>query len=273
MYGGLPYPYSTAAPISAGGILTPISLPVSSFETRPSPVISHHSQELPYVPGGHLPQQGLGITGPFPSNYPMTGTHDFNPYAQGEIGPGDPKEASHYSPQPRPTKRIRRAPRRTPPVRETPVSILPDPQGVERMEQERQRQSDIARQQQQELSRGLGGRRRRDPQAEEEDDFVETLRDENMSWKTISELFYQRFNKEAKEARLQMRLLRRRKERQARWGEDDVSTCLILSFLESDLGRGRKEEEEEERKKERWGEENRGIIPAEHASYHRFSCS
>lgn len=67
------------------------------------------------------------------------------------------------------------------------------------------------------------GRGRKDPQAEEEDLYVEQLREQNFAWKAIREMFRQRFQKDASEARLQMRLLRRRKERLARWDENDVS--------------------------------------------------
>lgn len=68
------------------------------------------------------------------------------------------------------------------------------------------------------------GRGRRDPQAEEEDAFVENLREQNVAWKVVRDEFQKTFNKETSEARLQMRLLRRRKERLTRWDENDVST-------------------------------------------------
>lgn len=67
------------------------------------------------------------------------------------------------------------------------------------------------------------GRGRRDPQAEEEDAFVENLRNDNVAWKIVREEFQQRFHKDASEARLQMRLLRRQRERVAHWDESDVS--------------------------------------------------
>lgn len=68
------------------------------------------------------------------------------------------------------------------------------------------------------------GRGRRDPQAETEDAFVEELRQQNYPWRLVRDMFCDRFQKDASEARLQMRLLRRRKERLARWDDDDVST-------------------------------------------------
>jgi hypothetical protein len=46
-------------------------------------------------------------------------------------------------------------------------------------------------------------------------------------------MFREKFNKDASEARLQMRMLRRRKERLARWDENDVSMCVMS--LASDL--------------------------------------
>lgn len=68
------------------------------------------------------------------------------------------------------------------------------------------------------------GRGRRDPEAEEEDAFVEAMREQNHAWKVVREAFRQQFGKDASEARLQMRLLRRRKERSTRWDDHDVST-------------------------------------------------
>lgn len=67
------------------------------------------------------------------------------------------------------------------------------------------------------------GRGRRDPQAEEEDAFVEELREQSHAWKVVTEMFRQRFKKDASEARLQMRLSRRKKDRLARWDDRDVS--------------------------------------------------
>lgn len=77
------------------------------------------------------------------------------------------------------------------------------------------------------------GRGRRDPQAEEEDGFVENLRNDNVAWKRVRELFQERFYKDASEARLQMRLLRRQRERTTRWDPADVSTYshIILPSL------------------------------------------
>jgi hypothetical protein len=98
---------------------------------------------------------------------------------------------------------------------------MPDPEGVERLERERS-QSTPASAPMPPKPRAPG-RGRRDPKAEEEDAFVEDLREQNMAWKRVREMFCERFNKDVTEARLQMRLTRRRKERIARWEEHDVS--------------------------------------------------
>ena len=107
------------------------------------------------------------------------------------------------------------------------MSILPNPAGLQRLEQERrggQTESDSQRQRSRAPGRG-----RKDPKAEEEDGFVERLREQNYAWKVIREMFQERYNKDASEARLQMRLSRRRKERLARWDENDVSMCGYYS--------------------------------------------
>jgi hypothetical protein len=104
----------------------------------------------------------------------------------------------------------------------TPLSILPDPEGVERLERERS-QSTPAPALMPPKPRAPG-RGRRDPNAEEEDAFVEALREQNVSWKRVRQMFFERFNQDASEARLQMRLNRRLKLKQhARWDEKDVS--------------------------------------------------
>lgn len=103
---------------------------------------------------------------------------------------------------------------------------------MQRLEQERRRGQTEAHAHQQPRAPGRG---RKDPQAEEEDAYVEGLRERNLAWKVVREMFRERFQKDASEARLQMRLLRRRKERFARWDESDVSMChlspLPFAFL------------------------------------------
>lgn len=215
----------------SSSILTPISLPDQSF--RPSPVLSHHSQEFSprdyqYGINDSMSQpQGLGISAPFPADYPRT-TAPSNSYV---YAPDD----AHYgrgqnpimSPSGPPTKRLKRTPSQTP-SRDIPINILPHPEGVQRMERERHtvRNSPLPHPRPRAPGRG-----RRDPQAEAEDAFVEGLRQQNLAWKVVREMFRQRFNKDASEARLQMRLLRRRKERLARWDDNDVSRCPSCSYL------------------------------------------
>ncbi|KAF4218545.1 hypothetical protein CNMCM8980_009008 [Aspergillus fumigatiaffinis] len=213
---------TTAAAYPSAAILTPISLPDSSFiHARPSPVVSHRSQEYQYNISETVPQHGLGITAPFPSNFPRTVTaglgHAIDQYDFGHA------EAT-VSPHQPPAKRVRRGSLKAPSSsRETPVSILPHPEGLQRLEQER-RQGHIDLHPHH-RSRAPG-RGRRDPQAEEEDAFVEGLREQNLAWKVIREMFREKFNKDASEARLQMRMLRRRKERLARWDENDIPLLI-----------------------------------------------
>lgn len=146
---------------------------------------------------------------------------DYSPYMEQSmnIAPQPPSPAA-------PARRTRRSSRQAAPVRETPVRILPDPEGLERLEQER-RQSESRSQP---LPRP-GGRGRRDPQIEEEDAFVWRMREEeHKSWRVITQSFQRKFNKPVSEPTLQMRLKRLR-ERLARWDENDVSMCLLPSLI------------------------------------------
>ncbi|KAJ9294192.1 hypothetical protein DTO271G3_7054 [Paecilomyces variotii] len=220
---GVSLPYSAAGHPSAAA-LTPISLPDSSFiDTGPSPVLSRHSQEYHYQPIGDPTAQyhGLGITAPFPENFPVQAPAGYAFTHGGQIIDYNPTSAARTitSPrgqQPRPeTKTV--ATRRG-----TPVSILPHPEGLRRMEQERLH-GHIPESQPRELRRPrIGTRGRRDPNADEEDDFVEQLREQNVAWRVVAERFRERFHKDTSEARLQMRLQRRRKGRAAMWDEDDI---------------------------------------------------
>lgn len=70
------------------------------------------------------------------------------------------------------------------------------------------------------------GRGRRDPQAEEEDALVESLREQGVAWKIVRLRFQETFKKDATEARLQMRLLRRQRDQATRWNLSDVSRCF-----------------------------------------------
>ncbi|KAL4890779.1 hypothetical protein BDV59DRAFT_77105 [Aspergillus ambiguus] len=211
-YGGINHPYTTAAPFPPSSILTPMSLPDSSFtQARPSPVLSHHSQEYQYNVSDSLQPHGLGIATPYPGELPQN------------LGAGyDYNQAAFSLPQP-PPKRARRSPNPMGGSREAPVSILPHPEGLQRLEQERRLSHTETHLHQRPRAPGRG---RRDPQAEEEDAFVERLREQNLAWKVIREMFRETFHKDATEARLQMRLLRRRKERLARWDENDIQLLI-----------------------------------------------
>ncbi|PYH87778.1 hypothetical protein BO71DRAFT_340292 [Aspergillus ellipticus CBS 707.79] len=222
-YAGVNHPYTTAGTFQSGAILTPISLPDSSF--RPSPVLSHHSQEFHYSVAESVPSHGLGITAPFPSDFPRTVTAGLEEQDYGV------SEAT-LSPQPPPAKRARRAPKQAITPREAPVTILPNPEGLQRMEQERRQGAADAQHNQRPRAPGRG---RRDPQAEEEDAFVERLREQSLAWKVIREMFRDKFHKDASEARLQMRMLRRRKERLARWDENDVIIQIRLLIRARDF--------------------------------------
>ncbi|KAI2792657.1 hypothetical protein POX_b02697 [Penicillium oxalicum] len=223
--------------ISHPGILTPISLPDNSF--RPSPALSHHShsqdyssQEYRYGINDTLQPQGLGITAPFPSEYPRTSA----PASNYVYAPHDHQYAMGYtptiSPSLPPPKRVKRTGSDAQGVsRNTsaPLTILPDPEGVERLQRERSYSTPGPAVMPPKPR--APGRGRRDPKAEEEDAFVEELREKHVAWKVIREKFYEKFNNDASEARLQMRLLRRRKERQARWEEHDVRLLLSASAM------------------------------------------
>lgn len=225
-------PYYTG-PVVPSSVLTPISLPDNSY--RPSPVVSHHSQqqeypsaEYQYGINEHIPPpQGLGISGSFPSDFPRTSAPNASyVYTTPEDLKYNVVDTPSMSPQPPPSKRVKRTASQTP-SRETPIQILPHPEGLQRIEHERHNPPPEPKLPQPRPR--APGRGRRDPQAEDEDAFVEALREQNLAWKVIREMFQQRFKKDATEARLQMRLLRRRKDRLARWDDNDVSMYLLRS--------------------------------------------
>lgn len=206
-------------------MLTPISLADGSV--RPSPALSHQSQEYcsqeyHYNINDSVQPQGLGISAPFPSDFPRTTATAANAnylYAPEGLQHGL-IQTPNMSPQAPPPKRMKRTSSKTP-SRDIPVNILPHPEGMERMERERQSRHASPLTYPRPRAPGRG---RRDPQAEEEDTFVEGLRNQNYPWKLVRDMFRERFGKDSSEARLQMRLLRRRKERLPRWDDDDVST-------------------------------------------------
>ncbi|KAJ5137617.1 uncharacterized protein N7443_010092 [Penicillium atrosanguineum] len=220
-YMGVNPSYCTG-PMVPPTMLTPISLPDSSF--RPSPALSHHSQEYAQDYSYAIePAQGLGISAPFPSEYPRTSAPDASyMYAQEDMSYGT-GHTPIMSPGGPPPKRTKRASSKS--SRDTPINILPNPEGIQRMERAPPQTPPV-------LPRIRGsGRGRRDPQAEQEDEFVENLRQQNVAWKVVRDEFQKTFNKQTSEARLQMRLLRRRKERLTRWEDNDVQ--LLISAHES----------------------------------------
>ena len=166
--------------------------------------------------------QGLGISASLPTEYPQTTTpssgYDYTPDG-GHYATGLMPSMSLSTP---PTKRMKRTSSHTY-SNDTPVDIFPHREGVQRIKHQRQvsRSSPLSHPRPRAPGRG-----RRDPQVEEEDAFVEDLRQRNFAWKIVREMFRQRFNKDASEARLQMRLLRRRKKHLTRWDDSDVSMCL-----------------------------------------------
>ena len=183
--------------------MTPISLPDSTFaHASPNSVASHHSQDYSYNVG--VPVTGLGISTAFHPQFSQAMAPapimDYQPLMEQNLS---------LAPEPSPAvpaRRTRRSSRQSAPIRETPVRILPDPEGLERLEQER-RQSETHSQ----PPSRPGGRGRRDPQIEEEDAFVWRMREEeHQSWRVVTQSFHRRFNKPVSEPTLQMRLKRLR---------------------------------------------------------------
>lgn len=227
-----PYPYTDinqaycSAPMAYPDTLTPVSLVDSSV--GPSPAISNRSQEIHtqdyrYVNDPIIQPQGLGISAPFPSEYPRT-------TAPNQINYAYAPDHSHYnlgqtpgaSPIAPPPKRMKRTPSKTP-SRDTPVNILPHPEGMERMERARENRNSQPPPPIMPPKPRASGRSRRDPQADEEDAFVENLREKGYAWKIVRDMFCAHFNKDVTEARLQMRLKRRKNQRN-QWDDADVST-------------------------------------------------
>ncbi|KAL4763946.1 uncharacterized protein BDW70DRAFT_122614 [Aspergillus foveolatus] len=214
-YGAVSNPYNAPPPYQASAILTPISLPDTSYaHTRTSPGLSHHSQEYQYPVSDSVVHHGLGIT----TSYPSELIRDPQ-YGLGFAPSGYGNREETLSPQP--SKKRARGESRQSVTREPPVTILPHPEGLQRLE-EQQRQSFAGPSTQPARAPGRG---RRNPQAEEEDAFVDSLRQQKLAWRVVRDMFRERYNKDATEARLQMRQ-RRRKERMARWDDHDVRILL-----------------------------------------------
>jgi hypothetical protein len=219
-------------------VLTPISLDDNTYlQARHGPVLSLHSQEFPYIDEAAA-SNGLGITSayqellPAPTSSPSFSyqQQQHHHHAPMDLYGWDPAHSQASLQMKRPSlKRPRRqtGSGSTPP-RGSPVRILPHPDGLHRLEQERRQGGHVLDPNQPEAPKSRpSGRGRRDPQAEEEDLFVENLRAQSLSWKIVAEMFRERFGKNTSEARLQMRMLRRRKSAAA-WQEADVSMCAHI---------------------------------------------
>ncbi|EKV07828.1 hypothetical protein PDIG_62680 [Penicillium digitatum PHI26] len=228
-------PYCTESLVQSS-LLTPISLPDNSF--HPSPAISQHSQGYhaqDYQYNFNDPVSaplGLGISAPFPSDFPRSSAPSpaylYAPDPS-DIPHGVAQTPSPSSQGPPPAKRARIPSLDTASLEKTsnkPINIAPNPEGVLRMEQNRQHTQPTPHILPKIRAPGRG---RRDPQAEDEDAFVEELRDRQTAWRVVRQEFRERFNKDASEARLQMRLHRRLRERMVRWEESDVSMYLPRS--------------------------------------------
>jgi hypothetical protein len=217
-------------------LLTPTSLAdIPYIQYRPSPGVSHRSQEYPYIDDAVVPQ-GLGITSsyhnyiPAPTSSPNFGyqpSHHQQQYHQlmdfRNYGPSHTSspcalgQPSSERPKRQMTSNILAS------QRNSPVRILPHPEGLQRLERERRGSQTVDPTKPQPQKSRPAGRDRRDPQAEEEDAFVENLRAQNLTWKVVAEMFRERYGKNTSEARIQMRMLRRRKVRQ------QVDEVLLLS--------------------------------------------
>lgn len=229
-------------------MLTPVSLADSPYiQSRPSPGLSHHSQEYPYI-DDTVVSQGLGITSayndyiPAPTSSP---NYDYQHLPQQQQQHQEPQNqtidfynygSSHTSSpyaldQPSSERPKRQISSSTPASqRNSPVRILPHPDSLQRLGYERRGGQiiDPALPNQPESQRTRpAGRGRRDPKAEEEDDFVENLRAQNLSWKVVAEKFREHYGKDTSEARLQMRMLRRRKHAAA-WQDTDVRMYRLI---------------------------------------------
>ncbi|EED16602.1 conserved hypothetical protein [Talaromyces stipitatus ATCC 10500] len=227
---GVSHPYQTSPHGSV--MLTTNSLADNAYiQARSSPALSHHSQEYPYIDETAV-SQGLGITSPYQDficGPPSSPSFNYQ-HLQQQQQPQQTMDFYNYSPSPFPVeqpsdKRPKRQVTSTtlPSQRNSPVRILPHPDGLQRLEHERRGGQMIDPHQLEPQKTRPLGRGRRDPQAEEEDAFVENLRAQNLSWKIVAEMFRERYGKNTSEARLQMRMLRRRKSAAA-WQETDMNS-------------------------------------------------
>ncbi|KAJ5804699.1 uncharacterized protein N7518_001002 [Penicillium psychrosexuale] len=224
-----------AETLAEPGMLMPLGVLESSF--HPGPEFGYHSQGYYADEHQHIINDplsatvGLGISAPFPDNFPRSLAPSPDMYAPDPSGVQHgvaeaPSQSPQGSPQGSPAKRARHQSSDTSSSEQpsnAPINIAPNPEGVRRMEQDRQDiqpSSHILRKPR------APGRGRRDPRAEYEDAFVEDLRDKKKAWKVVRLEFEEKFQKEASESRLQMRLHRRYRERKVRWANSDIELLL-----------------------------------------------
>lgn len=216
---------------------TPISLSNSAYlAPTPSPVANNNqTQELQYPQYvDQMPHHGLGIS--TPSNMPLAQpvAAGFDQHHHHHHHNQEPVLHNPFSPtleqqRPRRTKRsIDSAP--TPRRRSTPVSIAPNPAGIQQLEAERRVEQEMEASHSGSSSRRRSSAKRRFSQLAAETEFVKGLREQNVPWKEIVERFEAKFGIECSQARLQMRNTRLR-QRMQEWAEDDVSTCTTVPRL------------------------------------------
>ena len=198
-------------------------------DPRHSPAASNQSQELQYHQYVDPMPHGLGISAssempPTPSG--ALGFEHHHHHHQ-EPNPHNPFSAPVEQPRPRRTKRAESstAPKR----RSTPVSIAPNPAGIQQLEQERRIEQEQELAQSSSSGRRRSSTKKRFSQLAAETEFVKELREQNVPWKEIVERFEAKFGIECSQARLQMRNTRLR-QRMQEWAEDDVSTCTKPPF-------------------------------------------
>lgn len=208
-------------------LATPISLSNTAYlDPGHSPAASNQSQDLQYHQYmDPMPHHGLGITAPsdIALAQPLASPYDQHHHHHHQ----EPILHNPFSApieQPRPRSKKRTDSTATPRRRSTPVSIAPNPAGIQQLEAERKVEQEMEAAQSNSSGRRKSSTKRRFSQLAAETEFVKELREQNVPWKEIVERFEARFGIECSQARLQMRNTRLR-QRMQEWAEDDVSTC------------------------------------------------
>ncbi|KAK2757059.1 hypothetical protein FQN54_005028 [Arachnomyces sp. PD_36] len=201
---------------------TPISLANTGYIDPHSPAVSNQSQDYQYHqyvdPMSH---HGLGITTPALAQ-PVTASFDQHHHHHHQQH--EPMLHNPFStpPEQHRQRRTKRGESTTPRRRSTPVSIAPNPAGIQQLEAERRIEQEMeASHSNSSGRRKSSSTKRRFSQLAAETEFVKELREQNVPWKEVVERFEAKFGIECTQARLQMRntrLLKRMKE----WAEDDI---------------------------------------------------